>query len=133
MRIHRWRVAAVAALPLLLATSACNSVAGTFPLGKLSVRVLDASNAPVRGVAADLYKLTPSGKLYWRASSTGTDGIAVFGADDGGVVEGDYVIHVSFLDLHVLAPNETNDRAVTVKEGDDTVITFHAVTKTPGI
>jgi 5-hydroxyisourate hydrolase-like protein (transthyretin family) len=117
----------------LLASSACNSVAGTFPLGKLSVRVLDASNAPVQGVAADLYKLTPSGKLYWRASSTGSDGIAVFGAKDGGVVEGDYVIHVSFLDLHQLAPDETNDRAVTVKEGDDTVITFHVVTKAPGI
>jgi hypothetical protein len=71
--------------------------------------------------------MTPSGKVYWRASSTSSDGIAIFGAKDGGVIEGDYVIHVSFTTRNDLAPGETNDRPVTVKAGDDTVITFRVV------
>jgi 5-hydroxyisourate hydrolase-like protein (transthyretin family) len=127
MRIVRPRIGALAALTMLLATLGCSQSTTIYPLGKLSVQVLDANNAPVQGVAADLYKMTPSGKVYWRASSTSSDGIAIFGAKDGGVIEGDYVIHVSFTTRNDLAPGETNDRPVTVKAGDDTVITFRVV------
>jgi 5-hydroxyisourate hydrolase-like protein (transthyretin family) len=127
MRIVRPRIGALAALTMLLATFGCSQSTTIYPLGKLSVQVLDANNAPVQGVAADLYKMTPSGKVYWRASSTSSDGIAIFGAKDGGVIEGDYVIHVSFTTRNDLAPGETNDRPVTVKAGDDTVITFRVV------
>jgi hypothetical protein len=93
--------------------------------------VLDALNNPVRGASVDLYKLTPSGKVYWRASSTDSAGIAVLGAKNGGVIEGDYAIHVGFITWHDLGPGETNDRPVTVKAGDDTVVTFRVVARVP--
>jgi hypothetical protein len=132
MRILRPRIGALAALAMLLATLGCSQSTTNYPLGKLSVQVLDANNVPVRGAAADLYKVTPSGRVYWRASSTSSDGIAIFGAKDDGVIEGDYVIHVSFITFHDLAPGETNDRPVTVKAGDDTVVTFRVVARVPG-
>jgi 5-hydroxyisourate hydrolase-like protein (transthyretin family) len=102
-----------------------------YPLGKLAARVIDTEGRPVRGVAADLFKLTPSGKVYWRATRTDSAGIAVFGAKDGGVIEGNYQIHVSFINWMVLAPGEVNDKPVTLKEGGDTVVTFRARARLP--
>ena len=131
MLIVRPRIGTLAALTVVLAILGCGTLTANYPLGKLSVQVLDANNAPVRGAAADLFKITQGVKVYWRASSTSSDGIAVFGAKDGGVVEGDYIVHVSFIDLHDLAPGETNDRAVTIKAGDDTVVTFRVVARLP--
>lgn len=103
----------------------------SYPLGKLSVQTVDANNAPVGGVAADLFKVTPSGKVYWRASRTGGNGFAAFGEKNGGVIEGDYVVRVSLMPWQKLAPGEANDRAVRLKAGDTTVITFRVVPKTP--
>jgi hypothetical protein len=103
----------------------------SYPLGKLSVQTVDVNNAPVSGVAADLFKNTPSGRVYWRASRTGINGFAAFGEKNGGVIEGDYVIHVSLMPWQKLAPGEANDRAVKLKEGDNTVITFRVVPKIP--
>jgi hypothetical protein len=131
LRILHSRIRASAVLAVLLATLGCSRSSTSYPLGKLAVRVLDAYNAPLRGAAADLYKLTPRGKLYWRASSTDSLGTAVFGAKNGGVIEGDYVVHVSFITWQDLAPGETNDRPVTVKAGHDTVITFRVVPRLP--
>jgi hypothetical protein len=130
MRVVHRRIGVHAALVVLLATLGCQP-SEKYPVGKLSVRVIDAQNKPVRLTAVDLYKLTPSGKVYWRASSTDTAGIAVLGAKNGGVVEGDYVIHISDRTWHKLAPGETNDRPVTVKAGDDTVVTFRVVPRLP--
>lgn len=118
---------AVAAFPGLIACKGSEH----FPLGKLAVRVIDIQDKPVRGAAADLFKLTPSGKVYWRASSTDSAGIAVLGAKDGGVIEGDYQIHISFINWQELAPGETNDKSVTLKQGDDTVVTFRARARLP--
>jgi 5-hydroxyisourate hydrolase-like protein (transthyretin family) len=110
----------------------CSRLSTKYPLGKLSVRVIDAhNNNPVHLTAVDLYKLTPSGKVYWRASSTDSAGIAVLGAKNGGVIEGDYVIHITDRTWHKLAPGETNDRPVTIKAGDDTVVTFRVVARLP--
>lgn len=123
------------ALPLtvfLLASLACGGSTSPTPLGKVSAQVLDANNAGVQGVDADLYKVVNGGGLLWRASLTSSDGIAVFGASDGGVSAGDYYIHVSFINNYRLADGETNDKTVTVKEGDDDVVTFHAVSVGPG-
>lgn len=131
MRIIRPRICPLAAITMLLATFGCRQSTANYPLARLSVHIIDANNAPVRGAAADLYRVTPSGTVYWRASSTSSDGIAVFGAKDGGVIAGDYIVHVSFIDLHDLAAGETNDRPVTVKEGDDTVVTFRVVARVP--
>lgn len=130
-RIANQRMFAVTALAVLLASAGCDRLNRRHPLGKLSVRVVDANGTPVRGAAADLYRLTPTGKVYWRASSTDSLGIAVFGASNGGVVQGDYLIHVSFISWRYLAPGEANDRSVTVKKGTDTVITFRTVPRHP--
>jgi hypothetical protein len=130
LRILRRQIVAFAVLAALPGIIAC-SRGEHYPLGKLAVRVIDAHNNPVRGAAADLYKLTPSGKVYWRASRTDSAGIAVLGAKNGGVVEGDYQIHVSFISWHDLAPGETNDRLVTLKQGDDTVVTFRVQARLP--
>lgn len=132
MRVTRLRIAAVAAFSCLIAIAACNDPTSTTPTGKLSVLVLDANNVGVQGVAADLYKYVEGGALLWRASSTSSNGTAVFGASDGGVVTGEYYIHVSFITNHQLAPGETNDKQITVEEGDDLVVTFHAVSGGPG-
>jgi hypothetical protein len=131
MRVVHRRIAVHAALVVLLATMGCSRLSTKYPLGKLSVRVIDAQNKPVRLAAVDLYKLTPSGKVYWRASSTDSAGIAVLGAKNGGVIEGDYVINISDRTWHKLAPGETNDRPVTIKAGDDTVVTFRVVARLP--
>ena len=131
MRVVHRRICVHAALAVLLATLGCSRPSTKYPLGKLSVRMIDAQNKPVRLTAVDLYKLTPSGKVYWRASSTDSAGIAVLGAKNGGVTEGDYVIHISDRTWHKLALGETNDRPVTVKAGDDTVVTFRVVPRLP--
>ncbi len=131
MRVLHRRIGVHAALVVLLATLGCSRPSMMYPLGKLSVRVIDAQNKPVRLTAVDLYKVTPSGKVYWRASSTDSAGIAVLGAKNGGVIEGDYLIHITDITWHKLAPGETNDRPVTIKAGDDTVITFRVVARLP--
>jgi hypothetical protein len=94
--------------------------------------VIDANGAGIFGVEADLYKLVGGGALLWRASLTSSTGVAVFGASDGGVAVGDYFIRVTFRSNHELAPGETNDRPVTVREGDVLVVTFNAVARGPG-
>lgn len=131
MRIIRSRIGSLVALSILFTIFGCRQSTANYPVAKLAAKVMDENNAPVRGGAADLYRVTPTGNVYWRASSTSIDGIAVFGAKDGGVIPGDYFIHVSFIDFRDLAAGETNDRPVTVKEGDDTVVTFRTVTRHP--
>jgi hypothetical protein len=123
----------VVTLIVAVALPALSACARTehYPLGKLAVRVIDIENKPVRGAAADLFKITPSGKVYWRASRTDSAGIAVFGAKDGGVIQGDYQIHISFINWQELVPGETNDKSVTLKQGDDTVVTFRARARRP--
>jgi hypothetical protein len=131
MCIPRSRIGIIG-LGAILGSLACNDPAATHPVGKLSAQVLDANNNGIQGVAADLFKLNGGGAILWRASSTSSDGIAVFGASDGGVViAGNYYIHNTFSTFHQPAPGETNDRPVTVNEGDDLTVTFHAVPKSP--
>jgi hypothetical protein len=131
MRVVHRRIGVHVALVVLLATLGCSRLSTKYPLGKLSVRVIDGQNKPVRLTAVDLYKLTPSGKVYWRASTTDSAGIAVLGAKNGGVIEGDYVIHIIDRTWHKLASGETNDKPVTIKAGDDTVVTFRVVARLP--
>lgn len=131
MRISERRIRVCAAFAGLFLIAGCGWTRH-YPLGKLAVRIIDVrSNKPVPGAAVDLYKLTPSGKVYWRASRTDDEGVAVLGAKNGGVIQGDYVIHVSFISWHDLAPGESNDRPITIKEGDDTLVTFRALARLP--
>ncbi|HEY5023024.1 MAG TPA: hypothetical protein VII30_11125 [Gemmatimonadaceae bacterium] len=133
MKGTRLRIVAVAAFACVLTSLACSNSTAVSAVGKLSAKVVDANNVGIQGANADLYKLIGGGALLWRASSTSSDGIAVFGANEGGVIAGDYYIHVSFITNNQLAAGETNDKQVTVKEGDDLVVTFHAVSTGPGL
>ena len=69
--------------------------------------------------------------MLWRASLTSSKGIAVFGASDGGVAVGDYFIRLSFINNYRLADGESNDKTVTVHEGDDTVVAFNVIASGP--
>lgn len=131
MKGIRLRIVAVAAFACALASLACGNSTAVTAVGKLSAQVVDANNVGIQGANADLYKLIGGGTLLWRAGSTSSDGIAVFGANEGGVVAGDYYIHVSFITNNQLAVGETNDKQVTVKQGDDIVVTFHAISVGP--
>jgi hypothetical protein len=126
------RIVTGAGFIALLVSAGCGMFGHHYPLGKLSVLALEAgTNKPVQGEAVDLYKLTPKGKVYWRGSYTSRNGIAVLGAKDGGVIEGNYVVHISDITWHKLAPGEANDRPVTIRKGDDTVLTFRVVQRLP--
>jgi len=129
LHINSFRIQLRTLLLIFVMALACRR---SYPLGKLSVRTVDANNAPVSAVAADLFKNTPSGLVYWRASRTGLNGFAIFGEKNGGVIEGDYIIRVSPMPWLKLAPGEANDRAVKLKEGDNIVVTFRVVPKKSG-
>lgn len=126
------RARSVTVFAIILGVFGCNSTTGDFAVGNLSAHVVDANNVGVSAVRADLYKVMQGGSVLWRASLTNSDGVAVFGATDGGVVAGDYFIHLTFTTPFDLAAGETNDRPVTVHEGDNLVITFHVVGRGPG-
>ena len=129
MRVSRLLLAV--ALAAGSASLACNDSTATTPVGRVSVQVLDANGAGVQLASVDLYKVFGTDALLWRAARTSSDGIAVFGENDGGIAEGDYIVHVSFVTNFHLAPGETNDKPVTVVGGDDLVVTFHAESSGP--
>lgn len=125
MPLLRRRFSAIIAFGLLLGAGGCSSTEN-YPLGDLSVEVLNQNNVGIQGVLLDLYKVEGGTSIYWRATTTGSNGIGVFGERDGGVIEGEYFVRVIFPTLYQLAPGETNDRPVTLREGDDIVVTFRA-------
>ena len=115
-------------LALLFGSAGC-SLNESFPLGNLSVRVVNQNDVGVSGILLDLFKIEGTEPIYWRASATSSNGVGVFGERDGGVIEGDYFIRVLLTPAYELAPGETNDRPVTVREGDDLTVTFRLVPK----
>lgn len=102
----------------------------SYPVGRLSVQVIDGNNAPIGGVAADLFKITPKGRVYWRASRTSSTGIAVLG-EKTGIIEGEYVIHITLTPWQKLAAGESNDRPVRMRAGDNTIVTFRVLARLP--
>jgi 5-hydroxyisourate hydrolase-like protein (transthyretin family) len=132
MSFTRLRIVSALAFACAASSLACSDSTSVSPVGKLSAQVVDATGAGVQGVNADLYKVIEGNSVLWRASLTSSDGIAVFGASEGGVAAGDYFIHLSFINGYKLAANEANDKTVTVSSGDDNVVTFHAVSAGPG-
>lgn len=122
------RRSALLGLALLLGSAGC-SLNESYPLGNLSVRVINQNDAGVGGILLDLFKVEGSQPIYWRASATSSNGVGVFGERDGGVIEGDYFIRVVLTPAYQLAAGETNDRPVTVREGDDLTVTFRVVPK----
>lgn len=121
------------ALALLLGAVGCSNTTTTYPsLGRLSAQAVDAKNVGVQGIVVDLYRKEGGSWLLWRTSTTGSNGIGEFGASDGGVIAGEYLVRVRFVTQHELAPGESNDRPVTVKDGDNIVVTFRVVPKDSG-
>jgi hypothetical protein len=102
----------------------------SYPVGRLSVQVIDDNNAPIGGVAADLFKITPTGRVHWRASRTTSTGVAVLG-EKSGIIEGEYVIHITLTPWQKLAAGESNDRPVKVRAGDNTIVTFRLQPRLP--
>lgn len=115
-------------LALLFGSAGC-SLTESYPLGNLSVRVINQNEAGVGGILLDLFKVEGTQSIYWRGSATSSNGVGVFGERDGGVIEGDYFIRVLLSPSYELAPGETNDRPVSVREGDDLTVTFRVVPK----
>jgi hypothetical protein len=132
MSFSHLRIVSALAFACIASSLGCNDSTSVSPVGKLSAQVVDATGAGVQGVNADLYKVIEGSSVLWRASLTSSNGIAVFGASDGGVATGDYFIHLSFITNYKLAAGETNDKTVTVNAGDDDVVTFHVVSGGPG-
>ena len=132
MRVTSLRIFAIPALLCAFTSLACSDSTSASALGKVSAQVIDANNTGIQGVQADLYKVVVGGAILWRSSLTSTNGLAVFGAADGGVVAGDYYIHLTFVNNYRLIAGETNDKPITVSSGSDDVVTFHVEAARPG-
>jgi hypothetical protein len=132
MRVTGRRIFAIPALLCAFTSLACSDSTSASTLGKVSAQAIDANNAGIQGAQADLYKVVPGGAVLWRSGLTSTNGLAVFGAGEGGVVTGDYYIHLSFINNYRLVAGETNDKPVTVSSGSDDVVTFHVEAARPG-
>jgi uncharacterized protein YfaA (DUF2138 family) len=132
MRVWGLRLFTIPALLCALTSLACSDSTSASALGNVSAQVIDANNAGIQGVQADLYKVVPGGAVLWRSGLTSSNGVAAFGATDGGVVSGDYYVHLSFVNNYRLVTGETNDKPVTVSSGSDNVVTFHVEAAKPG-
>jgi hypothetical protein len=128
MRVSKLFIAGLIGLSTVLACSDSTSASST---GTISVKVVDPNNAGVQTINVDLYQVLPQGALHWRAGSTNSNGMAFFGVDDGGIVAGNYYVHLSFVTGYQLAAGETNDKPVTVLGGDNVSVTFHVVSTGP--
>jgi 5-hydroxyisourate hydrolase-like protein (transthyretin family) len=122
MRVSRLIVAALACVSTSLA---CSDSTSATSAGTVSVQVVDESDAAVSLINVDLYRVLSGGPVLWRTASTSADGRAVFGLTNGGIVPGDYYVHLSFVTNYTFATGETNDKPVTVQAGDDATVTFH--------
>src|SRR6476646_1831712 len=131
MRVTSLRVFAIPALLCVFTSLACSDSTSASALGQVSAQVIDANNTGIQGVQADLYRVLGGGAILWRSGLTSTNGLAVFGAADGGVVAGDYYIHLSFVNNYRIVAAETNDKPVTVSSGSDNVVTFHVEAARP--
>jgi hypothetical protein len=128
MRVSKLLIAGMIGLSTVLACSDSTSASST---GTISVKVVDPNNAGVQTINVDLYQVLPQGALHWRAGSTNSNGMAFFGVDDGGIVAGNYYVHLSFVTGYQLAAGETNDKPLTVLGGDNVSVTFHVVPTGP--
>lgn len=92
----RMRIFLMALVCLVPALGACNEpldFSTVVPTGRLLVEVTDTSDTPIANVPVTLRLLNDSS--VWRISHTGPDGRAEIGAEDGGVLTGDYLLEIS--------------------------------------
>lgn len=122
-RIAARRVALLAFVSL--AAAGC-SESTAIELGNAIVTVLDANNVPVAGFPVTLIRASDG--TPWRALYTSANGSGEFGAADGGVLPGTYLVHADLhLVTHTLGPGETNDKPMTVVAGQATTVTFKII------
>lgn len=115
-----------AVVAFLVALQACTDFSSPPPsLGRVTIRVTDAAGAGVPGIPADLLL---TNNTLWRAALTTTDGTAEFGAADGGVIPQAYIVRLLLEGKPFeLAPDETNNKAITVTIGATQTVTFRLV------
>jgi hypothetical protein len=108
----------------LVFVAACNDTTGSnYPLGTVTVTVVDVNNVPVSGVEFDL--MLPDKATTWRTLVTGADGKGTFGLEDGGqVLVQDYLVLFPSQVQWNLAPGETNYKPVTAVENQTVNVNF---------
>ena len=124
MNLFRLRLARNVALAgVLVFAVACNDTTGTtYPLGNVTAVVTDDTGAPVDQVQVDL--MLPDKATLWRTAITGSDGKAVFGTGEGGVLVQDYLVFFPSSVQWSLAAGETNYKPVTVVENQTVTVNF---------
>ena len=102
---------------------ACNDTTGTtYRLGTVTAVVTDDTGAPVDQVQVNL--MLPDKATLWRTAITGSDGKAVFGTGEGGVLVQDYLVFFPSSVQWSLAAGETNYKPVTVVENQTVTVNF---------
>src|SRR6266481_3856040 len=108
---------------LLLGGVACNDTSSpSYPLGNVMAVVTDANGTPVDQVQVNLM-LTDKATL-WRTAVTGTDGKAVFGSGEGGVLVQSYLVYFPSSVQWSLAAGETNYKPATAVENQTVTVQF---------
>jgi hypothetical protein len=94
--------------------AACNASESTgYSLGNVEA-VVTENGLPVSSVQVELW--LPDKQTLWRQAVTGTDGKAIFGSGEGGVLVQDYLVFFPSNVQYTLAPGETNYKPVTAIE-----------------
>lgn len=123
LRLRSTRKIAFAGL-ILFVGAACNSSSSTatYALGNVTAVVVDTNGTPVEQVQVNLM-LTDKATL-WRTAVTGSDGKAVFGTGEGGVLVQDYLVFFPSAVQWKLADGETNYKPVTAVENQTVTVQF---------
>ena len=101
----------------------CNDTSSPqYKLGNVTAVVVDTNGAPVDQIQVNLM-LTDKATL-WRTAVTGTDGKAVFGSGEGGVLVQDYLVFFPSSVQWSLASGETNYKPVTAVENQTVTVQF---------
>lgn len=108
---------------ILFGGVACNSSStGNYALGNVTAVVTDANGAPVEQVQVNL--MLPDKATLWRTAVTGSDGKAVFGSGEGGVLVQAYLVYFPSAVQWSLAAGETNYKPVTAVENQTVTVQF---------
>jgi hypothetical protein len=95
--------------------AACNASESTgYALGNVEAVVTD-NGVPVGQVQVNL--MLPDKATLWRTAITGSDGKALFGSGEGGVLVQDYLVFFPSNVQYTIAPGETNYKPITAVEG----------------
>jgi len=108
----------------LLAFSGCQPTnVDKFPdTGHVVAHVVDQSGAPVSG--ANVQLLIPGTSLAWRSAITDATGTATPGAEDGGVLPGDYLANIVPPTGMDVSATQQNLISITIESNKTITLTF---------